>query len=377
MTDAQAFYFDGMHPRGQGVRLRIANSDLIMQAADRVDTLPLRQLTHYFVTPDIIHLDGLDAIGLPGYLSVARSDVDMATWRNLNAKTGQSTPGRPSSLALLSLGAALLAALLIFCIKGLPAMTAAVAPYLPIAMVDRLGAQIETSLVRNLAEREIGDHARLNLCDLPQDHPLFGMMTYVQDASRLPGRLRLQVLHSKQINAFALPGQRVVLTSGLLSWLQSETELAAILAHEIAHLEARDPTALVLQIAVSSGAIGFILGDFAGAVTVASGAQLMAGLHHSRQREQAADRRAIALLKTLSISPSAYAAMLRRLARDGALQDQFSPLLASHPDVETRLAQISSEVRFGNSTAGSVGSPDLPIWSAGQWRDVQSACDHD
>src|SRR3990172_6669237 len=50
---------------------------------------------------------------------------------------------------------------------------------------------------------------------------------------------RFTVLDSKDINAFALPGGYIYITRGLLAYLKSEAELAAVLGHEIGHVTAR------------------------------------------------------------------------------------------------------------------------------------------
>jgi len=50
---------------------------------------------------------------------------------------------------------------------------------------------------------------------------------------------RFTVLDSKDVNAFALPGGYIYITRGLLAYLNSEAELAAVLGHEIGHVTAR------------------------------------------------------------------------------------------------------------------------------------------
>lgn len=55
-----------------------------------------------------------------------------------------------------------------------------------------------------------------------------------------PGmKLRCHVLHDKTINAFAIPGGYIYVYSGIIDFLQSDDELAAVIAHELAHVERR------------------------------------------------------------------------------------------------------------------------------------------
>ncbi|MFK8016091.1 MAG: M48 family metalloprotease, partial [Gammaproteobacteria bacterium] len=77
------------------------------------------------------------------------------------------------------------------------------------------------------------------------------------------------VLDSEEVNAFAVPGGFVYITRGLLSYLNSEAELAAVLGHEIGHITARH--AVRQQ---SGRSLLNILGSVAGATTGAVGSTL-------------------------------------------------------------------------------------------------------
>src|SRR5688572_27100179 len=99
-------------------------------------------------------------------------------------------------------------------------------------------------------------------------------MSLVRYAGRQDLPWQFRVIESDQINAFALPGGFVYITSGLLSNLENEAQLASILGHEIGHVTERHS---VQQIQRAQGAQfvpllaglfgGGIAGDVAGAVT--------------------------------------------------------------------------------------------------------------
>lgn len=63
--------------------------------------------------------------------------------------------------------------------------------------------------------------------------------TVAQHVRRRAIRYRFHVVNSPMIDAFALPGGQVFVTSGMLEFVVSEAELAAILGHEIAHVDLR------------------------------------------------------------------------------------------------------------------------------------------
>lgn len=54
--------------------------------------------------------------------------------------------------------------------------------------------------------------------------------------------VEVEVILSNRVNAFALPGGRLFLTTGLILRTRNEAELAGVIAHEVAHIAARDPT---------------------------------------------------------------------------------------------------------------------------------------
>ncbi|MBI3039774.1 M48 family metalloprotease [bacterium] len=61
----------------------------------------------------------------------------------------------------------------------------------------------------------------------------------VQNVNRKGIKYKFHLLRSSQVNAFSLPGGQILVTTGMLNFLQSESELAAILGHEISHVDLR------------------------------------------------------------------------------------------------------------------------------------------
>jgi predicted Zn-dependent protease len=71
-----------------------------------------------------------------------------------------------------------------------------------------------------------------------------------------PYRFRVEVSDSEELNAMALPGGLIVVTSGLLDSVESENELAFVLAHELGHFQQRDH----LRILGRSAVLGILFG---------------------------------------------------------------------------------------------------------------------
>ncbi len=118
---------------------------------------------------------------------------------------------------------------------------------------------------------------------------------------------RFTLLDSPDVNAFALPGGYIYITRGLLAYLNSEAELAAVLGHEIGHVTARHSvrqqsasTATGLFGAVLAGVTGV---SAAGDVANIAGTALVRG--YGREHELEADRLGAEYLARSGYDPQA------------------------------------------------------------------------
>ncbi|RMD78513.1 MAG: M48 family peptidase [Gammaproteobacteria bacterium] len=158
------------------------------------------------------------------------------------------------------------------------------------------------------------------------------------------------VVQDPRINAFAGPWGYIGVNSGLILAARSEGELAAVLAHEIAHVTQRHllrtleqsrrlglPAAAALLAAILLGTRSPAAGQAAAVTAAAAGRQLM--LNFSRAEEAEADRVGLALLARAGYDPRAMPAFFERLWRHGRLQEgELPPLLRTHPVTTARIA---------------------------------------
>ncbi|MGR8920061.1 MAG: M48 family metalloprotease, partial [Gammaproteobacteria bacterium] len=167
-------------------------------------------------------------------------------------------------------------------------------------------------------------------------------------------------LDSPEINAFALPGGYVYITRGLLAYLNSEAELAAVLGHEIGHVTARHGVrqASSAQAAgLGAGLASIFFPELAAtgldqAVGVL-GTALLRG--YGREHELEADRLGAAYLAQAGYDPQAMFQVIRTLknhelldrrvaAAQGREPRAYHGLFATHPDNDTRLKEIIDHV---------------------------------
>jgi predicted Zn-dependent protease len=166
------------------------------------------------------------------------------------------------------------------------------------------------------------------------------------------------VVDSPEINAFALPGGYIYITRGIMAYLNSEAELAAVLGHEIGHVTARHS---VQQYSASMAAsIGVALGSIlvpelrGGAQDLLNllGNALLSG--YGRDHELEADRLGAEYLARTGYDPQAMVKVVgvlknqelfdAEIARGESREPRrYHGLFATHPDNDTRLKEVVGE----------------------------------
>lgn len=161
------------------------------------------------------------------------------------------------------------------------------------------------------------------------------------------------VLDSEDINAFTTGGGYVYVTRGIMNYLNSEAELAAVLGHEVGHVTARHPVRQQSKSALSNigaAAVGIFTGsaDLAGLANYA-GAALVSG--YGRDQELEADRLGAEYLVKVGYNPEHMIDVVRLLknqemfelarAREEKRQPRvYHGVFATHPDNDQRLSEV-------------------------------------
>lgn len=173
------------------------------------------------------------------------------------------------------------------------------------------------------------------------------------------------VLDTPDINAFALPGGYVYITRGILAYLNSEAELAAVLGHEIGHVTARH--GVRQQSAAQAANIGLTIASIfvpqintpgAGNLTNLIGGALLSG--YGRDHELEADRLGAEYLARTDYDPHAIITVIEvlknqeiadeKLAKqEGREPRRYHGVFATHPDNDTRLKQAVGEAEKNQS----------------------------
>jgi predicted Zn-dependent protease len=167
------------------------------------------------------------------------------------------------------------------------------------------------------------------------------------------------VLDTSEPNAFACPGGIIFVTKGLVLMCGSEDELAAVLAHEVAHVANKDGinsiskarwTEVLTTLGTESakqfaGPGGQLVTLFEGSIDDVFKTIVVNG--YSRKAEEAADAQAVVTLRKAGYDPGALAALLNKmLAKSGGATGIYK----THPPTADRLAKVK--------TASPGGAPD-------------------
>ncbi|MBP8674816.1 M48 family metallopeptidase [Acetomicrobium sp.] len=149
-------------------------------------------------------------------------------------------------------------------------------------------------------------------------------------------------------NAFSLPGGIVYFTTGMIQLAESDSELAGVMAHELAHTEKKH---VMIQVArnqkLSLLGLGIIVatGGQAAAVLLTNVAQVAIMNSYSRDLEEEADMVGLDLLIKAGYPPSAMITLLERLAEEELKRPYFEPgIYQSHPKLKDRIAYLKSTI---------------------------------
>ena len=167
------------------------------------------------------------------------------------------------------------------------------------------------------------------------------------------------VVDSPEINAFALPGGYIYVTRGILAYLNSEAELAAVLGHETGHITARHGVQQ-MSAATAAGVGATLVGIFVPALRNQAGDTaigllgnvLLSG--YGREHELEADKLGAEYLYRTGYDPQAMIKVIGVLKNqelfdaevakaEGRQPRSYHGVFASHPDADQRLQEVVGE----------------------------------
>jgi len=160
----------------------------------------------------------------------------------------------------------------------------------------------------------------------------------------------IKVLDSEEVNAFALPGGFFFVNSGLILKAESESELAGVMAHEIAHVAARHGTKQATRgeiINLASIPLIFMGGWTGYAIRQGAGLAIPLGfLNFSRAFEKEADYLGLQYLYKTGYDPTAFVDFFEKIqSMEKKKPGTVSKVFSTHPMTDDRIKSAQGEIQ--------------------------------
>jgi len=185
----------------------------------------------------------------------------------------------------------------------------------------------------------------------------------LSQTKKAPFDFQFFVIRSSAVNAFATPGGYVYINRGLINLVEKESELAGIMAHEIAHVNARHVASIIEKSQkVSMGTLAAILagaflgggGDLTAAVTSFSLATATSlNLKYSREHEEEADRMGLNYLVSAGYDGAAMIDFLKTMRRFEFYSNSIPSYFLTHPGTDERIRYLDAAIQTTPPGKGS------------------------
>jgi len=159
-----------------------------------------------------------------------------------------------------------------------------------------------------------------------------------------PVDAHITVINHSMINAFALPGGRVIVFNGLIKDARNSNGLAAVLAHELSHVSERHPMTIAFEAAGTSTLASLFFGDISGGFILGGLSQVLLDGVYQRKMERQADDMAITLLNRTGIDGIEFADFFLRLEKKYGNENGVMSYLSTHPKSKERSKKILAKI---------------------------------
>ena len=159
----------------------------------------------------------------------------------------------------------------------------------------------------------------------------------------------VELIDSKEVNAFALPGGPIYFYRGLVELTESDDELASVLGHEATHVVRRHSVKQISDANTKGLILAVLTGGSSDLIqTLANIGLTLDQLKYSRGDESEADERGFAYMTDAGYNPEAMASFFRKLDKEDRKQKGLREpeWLRSHPVTRTRVERAEERAKL-------------------------------
>ena len=167
------------------------------------------------------------------------------------------------------------------------------------------------------------------------------------------GDIKLHIIESTEVNAFALPNKHLVVYSGLLKFCENESELSGVISHELAHIQKNHVMKKLVK-EVSLSVLISMAGGNSGGETIRQTAKLISSSAYDRKLEKEADIKAVEYLTNANLNPEGLSDFLQRIANKEPDELKYLGWMNSHPDTKERVDYILQQNKHKKGRIKSV-----------------------
>lgn len=224
---------------------------------------------------------------------------------------------------------------------------------------EKLGDFIWEALVRT--EDEIKDRKIIT--------PVDSLLTRICISNKIDRKkIKLHILNSSEVNAFALPNHHLVVFSGLINESINENELSGVISHELAHIELNHVMKKLVKEVGLSVLLSMTTGS--GGEVVKEIVRLISSSAYDRSLETEADLQAVEYMLKSHLNPEALANFLYRLSNNKDDLSKHLDWVSTHPNPEER-----AETIIDNSHDRKVTFK--PVLTKREWEALQKRIEKD
>lgn len=198
-------------------------------------------------------------------------------------------------------------------------------PWFAETVADKIPLSIESQLGGTMYENVISQYQK----DDSLTHKVNDFVKEIDFKTEYP--VEVTVVREDKVNAFALPGGHIVVFDKIISKMKTKEELAALLAHEVAHVHYRHSLKSISRSLSGYLLISLIFNDINGITAVlADNSNMLLNLNYSRNLEKDADEKAMGILQSNGLSLKGFTDLFTLLKKESNDSETLN-LLSTHP----------------------------------------------